>query len=127
MNPYTEIFFPIIASYLICCLSNLMFQKKWMILLLIISLTIFIIGLIIKNNFPSIDYRFFLFPFIEIALLSFYHILFNLTSTTPFYLNMRGFGYPDHLKTDKNGFEQMISGVLSNSLPFIMLFIFWML
>ncbi len=108
-------------------LNKIIIRPKGMILTLIIGFSIFVLGLCLKRFDMKIDYRLFLVPFIQIGLLSICQVIFKLSFKVPFYIYMRGFDYPQKLRTNESGFVEFLSGVISIGIIIVILFIFFAL
>lgn len=108
-------------------LNKYLIRRNTMLLFCTTSFIIFLLGLYIKRIDTTIDYRFFIIPFIGIGILSIYQIGFKTFFNIPFYINMQGFEYPEHLKSNKSGFTEFISGLLSISLGIILIIVFFFL
>lgn len=112
---------------IIIILNKYLIRRNTMLLFCATSFIIFLLGLYIKRIDFLIDYRFFLIPFIGIGILSIYQIVFKTFFNIPFYINMQGFEFPENLKSNKSGFTEFTSGLLSISLVIILIIVFFFL
>ena len=118
----------LILSVIIMCIFilNRFFSKtKGLFLALLISFLLFLVGIYLKRYHIYFDYRLLLTPFIQIGLLSICHLFYRLLFKIPFNLNMRGFKYPDKLRTNESGFVEFLSGFLSITLIILVMIIFF--
>jgi len=95
--------------------------------LLLITIVLFIVGLSIKNENNFIDYRLFLIPFIQVLLVGLTHFIFQFVFKTDFNLNIRGFEFPNKLKSETSGFLEFMSLVFSIGIILLTLIIFFLL
>lgn len=120
MIPYLIL---IVEMYVILILNKIFVKIKHLIYALLICVILWFIGIYLKQTDSLIDYRFFQFPIIEVGLLGVFQIVFKIFFKSPFHLYMRGFEYPEQLKTNSSGFNEFLCGILSISLVIISLFI----
>ena len=112
-----------ITTMTIYSLNKFFSNVKILILALILSFIVFLMGFILKK-YDILIYKLLIMPFIQIGFLALFHLIFRLAFKIPFNLNMRGFEYPDKLKTNESGLEEFLSGCFSIGLIPILIIIF---
>lgn len=113
MSTELEIIAAAVILSLLLGLAKQIDQRETFIIIYSASIVLVIIGTVMRVKALDFPYQLLYIPFFESTLIKLSHLFFRYFFNEPYRVNLRGQGYPDQLKTNRNGFIRFINTLVS--------------
>ena len=127
MKTELEIFAVVVIIYVLLGLASYIDQKRSFIIIFSISIAICALGLIIRTKEVKFTIQLLFIPIIETTLIKLSHLAFRYFENEPFYVNLRGKEYPEHLKSNRNGFTRFLNSLVSFFIILVTLLLYFLM